>query len=309
MCREAETCCFEDLVTRVFELEGGGYEEGYEEEGRWEVAIRYTTPSWMRTCLRSVKYSGSKATATATIIKNILRETYAFSDLVRDTHDTDSFVSGRYAGNFNVHHLRVPISASVDKVLQDSKLEGGHHHSAYDFHYGVAEIFHSLNDAHTSYETPFGDFALHRAVTLWPQLESNNKQVFVLKSLLDDFSAEVAGIYRDVHGVEMPDISLYKGQVVTHVNGVPAAEYMQQRADAFGGIKSQGGRLNNLLNMESSYGGDIEPLGDHPPPEVDEEVFRFEDGTEVTWKLTISYEGGAEVESHFLMTPTDTDDT
>lgn len=122
-------------------------------------------------------------------------------------------------------------------------------------------------------------------------------QVFLL-----DLAAEwelVGGwrdIYEAVHGEPAPDPELLLGKVVTHVNGVPAARHMQQLADARGGmLRSPGARLNLLL-MEDDPLGCI--LDEVRPPSTDSEVFTFEDGTLVEWKLTVAYNGNSEVGRH-----------
>ena len=282
-CPPEEACCFAELTVDSTET----------------AEFRFATASWMRNCLRNVFVTSNQAQSTSMIIKNILRESYAFSDLVRDTHDTDAVIEGQYSGVFQVHHIQTRIADEVESVLASTQLPDGSH-PAYDFHYGMADIFRRLNDAHTHYDTPFFQWSLLRVATLWPQSNSDGQQVFVLKSKITPPDSEyyfvgevVEHIYSDVHSIDMPNVADYEGRVVTHVNGIPAAAYMQQRADMMGGIKSPGGRLNALLNTESA--SNSEPMDTTPPPDMEEEVFTFEDGTSVSWKITVRFDGNATV--------------
>jgi hypothetical protein len=259
----------------------------------------YTSPSWMRACLQSVAMDGDKARATVTIIRNILLETYSFSDLVRDSKNTNSSVEGRYAGSFQVHDIAVPAVEMLDAVLQASSLPDDDRVSSYSFHYGLAEIFRQLYDGHTQYSTPFADWGLYRVVTLIPELNSDGEQVYTLKAMpgwgeggfgTGFFTPQR---YELVHGVPIEGIAGKEGKRVLTVNGVPVEDYVQARADSLGGIKSASGRVNNLLNND--YVPGMEILAGRPPPESDIEVFEFADRTSAAWHVTVVYFGNATV--------------
>lgn len=81
-------------------------------------------------------------------------------------------------------------------------------------------------------------------------------------------------------------LCLCQGKIVTHVNGKPAGEHLQARADAAASMRDAGARLNFLLGHHAA-----EVLDIYPPPPLDEEVFTFADGSQATWKLTVMQMG------------------
>lgn len=291
-CVTGEPCCFEEQFT----LNLSDYYYDYDNEPLRVL----TTPSWMRSCLESVGMDGGKARATITILRNVLLETYSFSDLVRDSHNTNSSVDGRYSGKLGVHHVAVRAVDELEAILADSQMPGDQV-SSYKFHYGLADTFRRLYDGHTYYTTPFAEWIIYRPVTLVPRLNATGGQEYVLKAMPHWEPGGLfpgwltAGRYSAVHGMPVPDMSQHKGKVVLAVNGVPVAEYVQARADKMGQIKSASGRVNALLNFDAEPGTEF--LSGAPPPLEDTEVYLFADGSTAEWGLTVEYTGSAQVRS------------
>lgn len=147
-----------------------------------EEVLRYTTPGWMASCLRSVRVSQAAAATTAELVKSALAGAYAHGDLVKDTAALEA---GELAASglrdrlpLVVHAVKADVAADIDRVLEGSVLAaGGGYHNAFDFHYGMAEALGRLHDFRTYYVTPFASWSLLRVVGLWPQLDPRGRQV------------------------------------------------------------------------------------------------------------------------------------
>eukprot|EP00873_Tetraselmis_striata_P012216 jgi/Tetstr1/432480/TSEL_021856.t1 len=259
-----------------------------------DYVLRYAAPSWMRTCLSSVPVLGSVADATAALIRAGLSQSCALCGLAADSGAAaaEAALAGAPT-NGSVFPSRVDVLGAVDAALAGSVMPGSpvgeRQHSAFQLHYGLAAALHSLRDAHTHYLTPFYDWSLHRAVVLWPHLMPGGAQVYILVQA-PEWTYMPGGlneaVYTAVHGLPPPQLEAYQGKIVTHVNGKPAGEHLQARADAAASMRDAGARLNFLLGHHAA-----EVLDIYPPPPLDEEVFTFADGSQATWKLTVMQMG------------------
>mmetsp|Transcript_9002 Transcript_9002/g.21675 ORF Transcript_9002/g.21675 Transcript_9002/m.21675 type:complete len:920 (+) Transcript_9002:391-3150(+) len=283
-CTVDDPCCFAALHTVVSQPGEVGT----------QMLYRYTTPTWMRDCLKSVRVDVSPAETTAELLKSCLRSHYVYADLVYNSTETDSALSSTAGKRVGIHSSHLRPAEDIDNVMSSSAVfdDSGRHYNAFDLLYGFARVFSRLNDYRTYFSTPFGTWVLHRVVTLLPSQVDSGEVVMLLVAApeWDPGSREPGYVglseYVAVHKMAPPDLYRYLGKEVTHVNGVPADEYLQLRADAFGGFRSPGARLNDFLASS-----DAESLSLVPPPGTDEEVFTFSDGTQQTWKLTVVYEG------------------
>lgn len=285
-CVTDEPCCFEELAKAS---------EHY----------RFASPSWMRKCLRQVRLDGLGAKATAEIVTSMLRDFYIAPDLVKDTLKSDRTVIGRHNGTAQVHVLRADVDAAIRLALRDSQLRGsdgdgddGLSYSAFSFHYGMADALRLLQDPNSRYDTPFGDWTLHRVVQLRPRRQPTGETEFVLADgpgwgRANGLNEE---IYKRVHGVDPPRLLAYANKPVTHVNGIPVEKYLQTNADQLAAGRSSGTRLNWLLALGST--GEPLSLSSIRPPAVDEETFSFGGNIKATWKLTVRHRGTASVRAN-----------
>mmetsp|Transcript_8874 Transcript_8874/g.25564 ORF Transcript_8874/g.25564 Transcript_8874/m.25564 type:complete len:1086 (+) Transcript_8874:110-3367(+) len=258
---------------------------------------RFTTPSWMRSCLSEVRIQSAIAATTAQVVQNNFNDMYAFTHLVENSTNAAAELPVAAAV---VHPVAVDVAGMVQSALQSSKMaEDGLYHSAYAFHYGMASALRSLNDPNTAYVTPFGDWTLLRAVDVVPNSSMDGTVEYLLQAAPGWMEGTLAEgvlspeLYESIHGVAAADAKPFMGYAVTAVNGVPVEEHLQQRADALGEARSPANRLAYLVGAHRPALG-AESLASVPPPGVDEEVFSFSGGVTQTWKLTVRYSGAAQ---------------
>jgi len=304
-CSASEPCCFADLHSTQEKPPEDGTAGWDEPTAAAQLVSRYTTPSWMRSCISSMHVGHDKAAMTADILKSALRNAFPHTELLTDSRSSGlADNAGRGPRLPMPHSVKLNLPAAIDRVLEGSQLQAPHVHreggggqtvhSAWDFHYGLADALRLTYDPRTYYITPFTSWSLYRVASLWPALDARGAQIYVLDASPEWARGGCCGTaftiedYRAVHGEPPPELSLYEGLQVTHVNGDPAEVYMQRRADSLGQLRSPGARLNHLLQQEAA-----EPLFAQPPPNTDEETFTFADGSSATWKLTVVHSGDA----------------
>ena len=139
---------------------------------------------------------------------------YAYSDLAKDSTQTDSVLAPRYS-SLKTHDIKVDLYAGLDTIEQKT------YSNSYDFHNDLRVLFNKLKDAHTRYMLPWS------AITFIPvqftmKLNSAGSPVVIVERVDGHF----AHIHRELYDSRL-DLFALEGKHVVSIDGKSAGSTLQ----------------------------------------------------------------------------------
>jgi hypothetical protein len=244
--------------------------------------------------MENIKISHSNAIWTLHNLNFGVAETYSFTDIVTDTLSS----SQSNTCNYKLHEVKVDLVGSIKRQLSTyNKLFAkmtpdqinaylNEERPAYPFHSSLLKLLNKLHDAHTLYTTPYDMFRVYFPVTFGSSMVGG-RQVITLRYSTEASSpfGRLAYVYQRVFGAP-PVPASYAGAVVTHINGLPALEFLKQLVGDEGPLAASYQQLEQRLNAHI-FSTQLLVLGQilATLPDFDEMVLRFSDGFEKSVKL------------------------
>eukprot|EP00403_Amphidinium_massartii_P005679 CAMPEP_0178379686 /NCGR_PEP_ID=MMETSP0689_2-20121128/5074_1 /TAXON_ID=160604 /ORGANISM="Amphidinium massartii, Strain CS-259" /LENGTH=992 /DNA_ID=CAMNT_0019999803 /DNA_START=58 /DNA_END=3032 /DNA_ORIENTATION=- len=270
-------------------------------------------------CLMSFNITAEDVYHTITHVKHGVSGLYSFKDIARgSTRSVHSQAEGCSLEVHPMHHnmenqLSVLAEEYVDRFSFDNdvvsdeddleallKLGKNASIPAYPFQERLSQLFRKLNDAHTTYMNPYGIFAaksyFYDTIDKWSMEFSGTP----LKLSVDGHPPAVykEGSYekkkvtkvKTYQTIEKLDTSTMEDKEVVDVKEWDPTEFLLHEAENEGNYKSQGGRLNSLLNVwgAGKHAGKFSTMTRSIPPWF-KIGLEFESGAEEEYELIVEF--------------------
>ncbi|KAF4671944.1 hypothetical protein FOL47_001098 [Perkinsus chesapeaki] len=241
-------------------------------------------------CLNSLTITNFNALFTLHNLKYGVAETYAFVDVANGLQNS---VESNNCG-FKKHSVNVDLKGFLDNKIEEFSrvLDGmtGDEQTAFfkerissaPFHYSLQGELNRLNDAHTRYEPPFGDFQYILPIRFESSMQGGAQVVTLgVTPFADPRYVEVYGEAATTHK---------DGDVIIKVDDKPVLEWMQEMVSDDGPYVGvyQGPlqRLNNVFFVSEYVTRDLR----RRPPPMEPLRITFADGTteSVNWLARLS---------------------
>ena len=139
---------------------------------------------------------------------------YAYSDLAKDSTQTDSVLTPRYS-SLKTHDIEVDLYAGLNTIEQKT------YSNSYDFHNDLRVLFNKLKDAHTRYILPW------RAITFIPvqftmKLNGAGSPVVMVERVDGHF----AHVHRELYDSNL-DLFAMEGKHVVSIDGKNANQVLE----------------------------------------------------------------------------------
>ena len=139
---------------------------------------------------------------------------YAYSDLAKDSTQTDSVLTPRYS-SLKTHDIKVDLYAGLNTIEQKT------YSNSYDFHNDLRVLFNKLKDAHTRYMLPWS------AITFIPvqftmKLNSAGSPIVIVERVDGQF----ARIHRELYDSSL-DLFALEGKHVVSIDGKSAGSTLE----------------------------------------------------------------------------------
>ena len=141
---------------------------------------------------------------------------YAYSDLAKDSTQTDSVLTPRYS-SLTTHDIKVDLYAGLDTIAQKT------YSNSYDFHNDLRVLFNKLKDAHTGYYLPWNTITFIPVQFTMKQNSAGSPVVTV-----ERVDGHFAHIHRELYDSSL-DLFALEGKQVDRIDGKDANQALGVR--------------------------------------------------------------------------------